>query len=266
MRVVTDWDRVEGDRALLSAASTLYRGSGALVDQLWWIAHPGERSPSGREDPAVSVEAARRALYRRGGDGDADAVSRAEASLREDRARATAAVQEALRLRPSAVSGASRRPRPRPLIAAAMVVGVVLGVVVDRTVLSLATPADRAAGSPAAFRVFERQRRPADLPAATAIPTFVRRSSIRLLRPFSSIGTSVYGARTPDDRVCLVAVVLSGRSAATCTSPRAFVEAGCSLVIVASADPIDDSGRRPSDELEFLWDADGTLSVTPVPR
>jgi hypothetical protein len=105
-------------------------------------------------------------------------------------------------------------------------------------------------------------QRPVDRIAAEVRPRFVAPGSTRLLARYASIGTEVYGGRGTGGGICLITVALTERVAGSCTTDAAFSAAGLFAVIQASADPTDDSGRTPTDELGVTWRADGTVRIT----
>ena len=266
------WERLVGDPALLADARRRYRGTGDLLDQLWWAEHPGEPTPAGRPDPSSTTESLRRDLYRPGG------AERASGTIAE-RLAATQVDRElgAEAFAAAEADAASRPGEPRPGHAAARrsvpllaaVVGAAAGVLLGIGVgVGVGDPARRPSAdvTAQAYGELSRTQRPIDLVDRALIPSFVRPSSVRLLRSYSSVGTQVYGARTTGGRVCLIAVVLASDPAASCTTRAAFAAAGLSLVVRARADPEDDSGHSPADELELLWQDDGTVSITPTPQ
>ncbi|GAA1000999.1 hypothetical protein [Subtercola frigoramans] len=97
-----DADRLQASRVLeiaradpgaLDALEAAYSGRFAVMDALWWSAHPLTRAPSGALDPAMALPAARAAAYSREASsspiveiddpatGETLAVTRAEAEL-----------------------------------------------------------------------------------------------------------------------------------------------------------------------------------------
>lgn len=61
--------RVSGDQHLLAELRRAYRGSGDVLDMLWWREHPLTAGPTGAPDPATAIAALRREAYSRGGAG-----------------------------------------------------------------------------------------------------------------------------------------------------------------------------------------------------
>jgi hypothetical protein len=257
--VPSDRERVGVDASLLAAVRRRYTGRGDVADQLWWLDHPGTRAPSGAEDPAPALDAARAELYRPGGStADPDALRSELAATAADREAARAALRQAEAERPAPSSGIAPADRPRrmPLLAgvavAALLVGAGAGLAVGRF---------SRAPAPAALARFDSGQRAADRPPSSAVlPTFVVRSSYRLLGSSPSTGAFAYGARTADGRVCVIAVVLAQPSYATCTSEAAFAVAGLELSLHANADPTDDSGTVHPVEIDPRWSADGGFS------
>ena len=259
MRVPSDQERVDADASLLAAVRRRYTGRGDVADQLWWLDHPGTRGPSGAEDPAPALEATRTELYRPGGStADPEALRTELAAIAADREAARTALREAEAERPAPRSGIApgRRSRRVPLVAgvavAALLVGAGAGLAVGRF---------SRAPAPAALARLDAGQRAADRPPSTAaLPTFIVRSSYRLLGSSPSTGAFAYGARATDGRVCVVAVVLAQDAYAACTSEAAFAVAGLELSLHANADPTDDSGTVHPVEITPRWSTDGGFS------
>jgi hypothetical protein len=267
----SDWDRVTADAALLAEVRRRYRGAGDVLDQLWWIQHPGETAPSGRTDPEEALTAARRALYRPGVRPEEALAAMTDASRWiEDRALAKLAVLDAVSARrtpdpapaPASVPGPPRRSRRRVslLLAGAAAVAILAGALIGRTT---ATGGGPAAPAGHALEVLASPQRPDDRLALDLRPRFVEPASTRLLAQYGTIGTAVYAARATGGEVCLLAVVLGTRIAGSCTTEAAFGSAGLLVAFQASADPVDDSGRLPQDDLRVRWSADGALRIGP---
>lgn len=254
----SDWERVAADPALLSAVRARYAGSGDVLDQLWWLEHPGDASPGGALDPAVRLERDRQARYRPDAEPvDADAVHRDEAAVAQDRAAARQALVEAAALpRPVTAAPAGRaggfggRTVAGALVAA-LAVGAVAGFAIGH-VISV-RPA-------AALAVFDRAQRQDDRPPGTApLPSTTMRSSLRHLGSSATTGVEVYAMRSRDGRVCMVAVVHAIRYLETCATDAAFDVNGLSMRFEAAVDPIDDSGVSADQEIEPTWSPDGLL-------
>jgi hypothetical protein len=256
----SDWERVGADPALLAALRRHHAGAGDPLDQLWWVEHPGERTPAGLADPAREVESARRALFQRDADpGAAAEVERAATTADADRRSAllalAAADAERASAPPAAAGPRAGRPARRVLAGAAvapLVIGAGAGYAAGRF---LHGPA------PAAFAVFDRAQRADDRPPSIAdLPDAVVRASTRLLGSSTASGTALYAARTRDDRVCLLAVVLAERVIGSCASDAAFADSGLSLTFPTTVDPTDDSGVPPPQELSPEWSPEGRLT------
>lgn len=288
------WHRIGADPDLTDAVRAAVAREDAL-DLLWWAEHPGRPTPAGTPDPGTGLEQDRRALYRQAAPGGdpravaeaidlhaaelrrAVAAARAAVAAQEDLApvrpavladpsAADAAVQER---RPSATAGigaaVGRRPRASLLLAAG--VALMVGVAIGGLAFGSTPRAPHPTATVRALRVFERAQRPAlDVPReADAVPSILDPGSVRRLRDFSSVGTTFYAARTEDGRICVFVLVLAAPSPPACTSREAFGEGGLTLIVRASADPVDDSGTRPVDELDLSWNPDDTVSITPAP-
>ena len=87
-------------------------------------------------------------------------------------------------------------------------------------------------------------------------------TSTRMIAHYWTIGTDVYAARTESGRICIVTIVLGTRSASSCTTDAAFRIAGLFIQVDASADPVDDSGRVPTQKIGLLWLKDGTITIS----
>jgi hypothetical protein len=258
--VPSDRERVDADASLLAAARRRYAGRGDVADQLWWLEHPGTRSPSGADDPAPALEAARAQLYRPGGSSaDPEALRSELAAVTADREAARAALREA---EEEAERSASAPDRPSRLASPArLLIGVALAALLAGAGVGLAVGRFGRAPSPAALARFDAGQRTADRPPSTAVlPTFVTPSSFRLLGSSSSTGVFAYGARAPDGRVCVIAVVLAQASYAACTSEAAFAVSGLELSLRANADPTDDSGAVSPVEISPRWSPDGAFT------
>ncbi|MDH2443261.1 hypothetical protein QDR37_04805 [Amnibacterium sp. CER49] len=261
---------MSGDPAVLAEVRRRYRGRGDAADQLWWPSHPGQDGPSGAPDPAAALHAARANLYRRGATREQAAALTAEQELLSaDRRLAHEALLEALeaRGRPSARdggSGGSARAASRPTrMALTVLAGISLlaaGYLVGRAAERPAPPA--VASTARAYRVLERPQEAPDRIPDTVRPRFVRSASTRLLATYGSIGTEVFGARADDGRLCLLVIVLGAKPTGTCTTESGFSAAGLFVEFAAGADPVNDSGLRPSDQIGLLWLADGTLTIS----
>lgn len=258
MRVPSDRERVDADAPLLAAARRRYAGRGDVADQLWWLDHPGMRAPSGAEDPVPALEAARAELYRPGGStADPEALQRELAAVAADRDAARTALREAEAERPTPASRAApvRRSHPVRLVVGVAVAGLLVGAGTG-----LAVGRFGRSPTPAALARFTEAQHPADIPATSAVlPTFVIRSTYRLLGTSPSTGAFAYGARATDGRVCVIAVVLAQSSYAACTSDAAFAVSGLELSLHANADPTDDSGIAKPVEIDPHWDPDGAF-------
>jgi hypothetical protein len=259
-RVPSDWERVAADPALLAAVRRRYTGSGDVLDQLWWVEHPGTAAPSGAEDPAVRLEQERRALYRPGATTrTAGTLQQEEAALRADRAAARRALDDSdsdsdRAPRPTTPAGAQRNAPRRAVAAAAiaaLLVGGAAGLVVGRSGI---------ASRPAALEVFDRGQREADRPpASVTIPESVRPDTLRQLGAASSSGTVLYGAMTHEGRICLLAIVLAVDYVVTCSTEAAFAASGLTLGFEARVDPVDDSPVVPVQQLSSTWSPDGRV-------
>jgi hypothetical protein len=265
----SDWERLSDDAALLAEVRRRYRGRGDPADQLWWTSHPGEDGPSGAPDPMIGLDADRVDLYRRGATGEqVDALTDQRVLLDEDRRLAQEALQEAIAARGPA------RPGTRPIGGSARAgsgaARTVVTLLAGMSLLAAGFVLGRSAGASApqptptarAYRVLERPQETPDRIPATVRPRFVRASSTRLLATYGSIGTEVYGARADDGRLCLLVVVLGAKPTGTCTTESGFTTAGLFVAFTAGADPVNDSGLRPSDQIGLLWMADGTLTIS----
>lgn len=262
------WDEVERDPRLAAEVRARYTGGGDALDHLWWLEHPGRPTPAGVADPAEDLEAARRALYRADASGDPAAVQAAESRHRRDADLARAALEGALADRRAAVASGdgrtaptgSRRPRALvPLLAA------VAGIAVGASVAAWAAAQQAPVPDRRALAVFTDAQRPeTDLADAAAAPPFLVRRTLRRLHDWTSIGTSAYAARDDRGAVCLLVVVLGSRASTACTSERAFALGGLKVLTTATADPVDDAGTTPSEDLEIAWAPDGTVAITPL--
>jgi hypothetical protein len=254
VRVPTDRARIDADASLLAAARRRYTGRGDLADHLWWLEHPGTRGPSGAEDPAPALDAARAGLYRPGGAAvDPEALRNELDALTADREAARSAVREAEAERSAPTPGLGRRSHPVRLV-----VGVALAALLIGAGAGLAVGRFGRAPTPAALGRFDVGQRQGDLPSSTAVlPTFVVRSSFRLLGASPSTGAFVYGATARDGRVCIIAVVLAESSYAACTSEAGFAVGGLGLSLHANADPTNDSGIAQPVEISPRWSPDG---------
>jgi hypothetical protein len=268
----SDWDRVTADAALLAEVRRRYRGSGDVLDQLWWIQHPGEPAPSGRTDPEKALTAARRALYRPDVRPEEALATMTDASRWiEDRALAKLAVLDAVSAlsapepppAPASLAGSPPRSRRRAalLLGGAAAVAILAGALIGR-----ATATGGGLGAPAgqALAVLRNPQQPDDRLPTELRPRFVKPGSTRLLTQYGTIGTAVYAARSTGGEVCLLTVVLGARMTGSCTTEAAFSSAGLLVAFQAPADPVDDSGRLPQDDLGVRWKPDGTLRVAPA--
>ncbi|GAA2750259.1 hypothetical protein [Amnibacterium kyonggiense] len=255
----SDPGHVAVDAELLADARRRYTGRGDLADQLWWLEHPGTRGPSGAEDPAPALEAARAALFRpdRPADADPDEIRRRLDLLDADRAAARSAIAAARADAPpqAATVPPPRRPRSAVPVAvglAALIVGAVLGFAVARSA---------AAPTSSALAVFDSVQRAQDVPPATAdLPPVAARSGYRLLGSSPTTGAYAYGVRRSDGDVCLVVVVLATSTYSTCTSAAAFALGGLTLGFQADVDPTDDSGVVQPVGIHPSWAPDGGFS------
>jgi hypothetical protein len=273
----SDWERITEDPALLSDARRRYRGRGDVADQLWWLQHPGTDAPSGAPDPKLLLRTARRGLYRRNPVlADAAAVARQQEQEDADRELARRAVSEAVDARwaDAAPVGTPVVPKDRPgasfrrtpLVGGRLLVTLVVAAALVLTGVLLGRASSPGVGvnasSGRAYEVLDRQQRPLDRIPDDIRPGFVRSTSTRAIAHYWSIGTDVYAARADGGRICLVTVVLGTRSASSCTTDAAFTMAGLFLQVEAAADPVDDSGRVPLDQIGLLWLKDGTLTIS----
>jgi hypothetical protein len=258
--VPSDWERVAADPELLAALRRHDAGPDDPLDRLWWAEHPGEPTPAGLPDPSRGIEEARRALYRPDASPSAaDEVERAREadadSVRSVRRALAAADLEVLGVAPSARSSVGARPARRTIlgaVVAAVLIGAAGGWAAGRFT----------AGPPSsAPTVFARAQQPDDRPPAIAeLPHAVVPASTRLLGSSSASGTSMYAARTVDDRVCLLAVVLARYVVGSCTTASGFARAGLSLTFPTTVDPQDDSGPAAPQQLSPTWSPEGDLT------
>lgn len=249
----SDWDRVASDPELLAAVRRAYAGSGDVLDQLWWLEHPGEPAPSGAEDPAARVEAARRAAYRPGG--SADAAAAAQAELDADRVAAVEALRHAEAHRSRPVEARSSAPAPLRLVVGAAVAVLVLGAAIG-----FGTARFVGTGRPAALAVFDRAQTAADRPPASApLPSWATRSTLRFIGTSTSSGAVLYADRRPDGRVCLIVVVLALDDIGTCTTEAAFRASGLTLTFRTAVDPETDSPVLRLREISPTWAPDGSV-------
>lgn len=258
--MTSDWERVGADAPLLAALRRHHAGSGDPLDQLWWAEHPGEPTPSGTPDPADAVEAARRSLFQRdAGTGAAADVERAASAVATDREAArvalAAAEQERARSTTPPLPPRSRRPT-RIVLAGAVVAALLVGGGVGFTTGRFAR-----ATAPQALGVFHRAQRADDRPPSVAdVPTFITRSTLRYLDSSTTTGVAVYAARTRDERICLIAIVLAARFTATCTTDEGFAASGLSLAIQAAVDPQNDAGFAELQEVHPTWSPAGRVT------
>jgi hypothetical protein len=257
--VPSDWERVVDDPALLAAARLRYTGSGDVLDQLWWIEHPGAASPGGAADPAVRLLRDRQDLYRPGGDPRrADALRREESSIAADRDAARQALAESIAAGDRQPAGAARGSVPgaaRRTLAGAVVAALVIG-----GAAGFAAARFSAAGRPAAVAVFDRRQTPDDRPPGTApLPSNAVRPSLRHLATSSTTGAALYAARSRDGGICLVVVVRALEYRETCTSDAAFALSGLSMTFAAAVDPTDDSGIVRDREISPTWTPEGEV-------
>lgn len=259
MRVPSEWERVAADPALLSAVRARYAGSGDVLDQLWWLEHPGDASPGGALDPAVRLERDRQARYRPGAAPvDTDAVHRDEAAVADDRAAARQALVEAAAELPRPVAAAP--PGRAGGVAVRTVAGALVAALAVGAVAGFAIGHVIGVRPAAALAVFDRAQRQDDRPPGTApLPSITVRSSLRRLGSSATTGVEVYAMRSRDGRVCMVAVVHAVRYLETCATDAAFDVDGLSMRFEAAVDPIDDSGVSADQEIEPTWSPDGSL-------
>jgi hypothetical protein len=88
------------DPAFLEAVGAAYRGRLAVLDALWWLAHPDDPAPDGRPAPSATLRALQRRAFAADGDAAGDhavaaAILTAEAELTAERAAIDSAVATA---------------------------------------------------------------------------------------------------------------------------------------------------------------------------
>ncbi|MBW4042159.1 MAG: hypothetical protein HIU86_08530 [Acidobacteria bacterium] len=254
----SDWERVGADASLLAALRRSYAGSGDPLDQLWWAEHPGERTPAGVPDPADTVEAARRSLFRRdAADTTAEDVERAAAAVSADRDAARAALLLAdEQEKPTAARAAAPVRRARGVLVGAVVVALLVGGAAG--FLAGRFPS---AAEPPALAVFHRTQHADDeLPSTATAPTGVLPASTRFLANSTTTGTVVYAAERSDGQVCMLAVVLASDVIASCASVAGFADSGLSLTFTATADAVSDTGIVLFQELHPRWSPTGRVT------
>lgn len=258
VRVPPDQERVEVDAALLAATRRRYAGRGDVEDQLWWLAHPGTRAPSGAEDPVPALEAARAGLYRPGASPtDSAALLRELAAVSADRDAARTALHDAEAEREAQAPGAPNAVRSHPV---RMLLGVAIAALLIGGASGFAVGRFGRAPAPVALARFAVRQQAADVPPSTAmLPASVIPSTYRLLGTSSSTGTFAYAAKAADGRVCLVAVLLAQAAYTSCTSEAGFAVAGLALSLHADTDPTDDSGVGKPVEIDPHWGPDGAF-------
>lgn len=65
LRTQALWDHLHSDARELAAARSVYRGSGDVLDALWWRLHPLAPTPSGTPDPCTALPALQAHVYAR---------------------------------------------------------------------------------------------------------------------------------------------------------------------------------------------------------
>jgi hypothetical protein len=221
--------------------------------------------PSDRErvagDPE-QLESLRRAVYRAG----ASAGDRER--LRAEQARLDAAPSADPRdavAEPAAER--DRRPPAGGRHASILVTALLatLALLLGAAIGSLARAPDRTSVAPAAaLAVFQRAPEARDDAVAAARDLVPAGAAVRHLRSFSTVGVVVSGVRTRDGRICLLVVVLGADASAACVTERGFLAGGVAWSGSASADPVDDSGRRPTAAIEVRWRPTGMVSIAPI--
>jgi hypothetical protein len=221
--------------------------------------------PSDRErvagDPEL-LESLRRAVYRAG-------ASAADLErLGAERARLDAVPSADPRDAVAEPVAEPDRPRPARARHARLLVTALLAtlaLLLGAALGSLVRAPDRSPDAPAAaLAVFGRAPEARDDAVAAARVLVPTGAAVRHLRSFSTVGVVVSGMRTRDGRICLLVVVLGADASAACVTERGFRTGGVAWSGSASADPVDDSGRRPTAVIEVRWRPTGMVSITPV--
>ncbi|MET0782691.1 MAG: hypothetical protein ABWY53_00050 [Leifsonia flava] len=195
----------------------------------------------------------------------------AEQAAADDAAEATAAAPApapepaasgtVLAVHPARDSGRRRIVLAGVGAAAALVIGVAIGVTSSGTITDVVSGALGATPTPepsAAAMAFARAQAPVDIPDIPLGDRFVASSFRQLLE--AGLDT-LYLARDVDDDICLIVVIQTQDFAATCT-PEADLDASGLQLRWQSMTPYRDLPGQPNvSDFAFTWHPDGTSSM-----
>jgi hypothetical protein len=262
-----------------------YRGRHPVLDALRWFEDDGPAGEALASSPYAGLDARRASLYRP----DADRAEAAEvAALLAERDEESAAVRtavDAAEARTSPVrerapqdeDGGRRRPAwpilllAVPAVVAAFAAGSALGPAIGER----ADPAPSIAAAEApetvvltptvggALAVFTRAQQRSDVPIATPDGDLVA-TSFRRLVVLKGTGVVLYGARTTEAQVCLVAITVDAHITATCSQDADFRLTPFSLDTSVTRDPASDDPRDARTEVMATWSYDGSLRAGAV--
>ncbi|MEJ3404296.1 hypothetical protein WDJ51_06105 [Rathayibacter sp. YIM 133350] len=114
----TAYERVIADEALRRSVQQKFAGDGDVIDELWWVDHPDDAAPSGRESPLAQIRVLQRNAYAADGrDRDGAAHQLAEAQKRRSMQRrfaleAVTAADAAVVLQSAAMRGTAQGTHP----------------------------------------------------------------------------------------------------------------------------------------------------------
>ncbi|MGN6743435.1 MAG: hypothetical protein ACTHJL_09095 [Amnibacterium sp.] len=280
---MSPYRRAVADPAFRRAVEQHYRGRHPVLDALRWFecddADAGEGAPS----PYAGLDGRRAALYRPGGDpAEAALVASLLAERDDERSAVRTAVEHAdaaLRERPmrrAEAAATRRRAWPVLLLAVPVAVAAFLGgsalapAIGQRveplpSVAAAQTPTsvELAASPGGADAVFARDQQRSDVPIATPDGDLVA-ETFRRLAVLEGTGVVLYGARTTEGQVCLVAITIDAHITASCARDVDFRRTPASIDISVTKDPATDDPADTRTEVTATWWHDGTLRAGAV--
>jgi hypothetical protein len=285
---MTPYRRALADAAFRRAVEGHYRGRHPVLDVLSWFEGDGGGGDDGAPSPYEGLEARRAALYRADADrAEVQAVARLLAERDEERTAVRSAVaaaeQRAAPVRPrdtgeQAADAVRTKPRAWPVlllvvpaVVAAFAAGSALGPVIGQRAVPVPTIAAAQVPDPVVLRptgggalaVFDRFQVRADVPTATPEGDLVEPSFRRLIA-LTGTGVVLYGARTTEGQVCLVAITVDAHISATCSRDAEFRVTPFSIDVSVTKDPTTDDPRDTRTEIAATWSYDGSLRAGAV--
>ncbi len=111
----------------------------------------------------------------------------------------------------------------------------------------------------ATLALLEASQQPSDIPPFS-LGSDITASTVHVLTAAGAPGVTVYGARTHEKLVCLIAVTTDLHSADTCATEHQFVTDGIRLRITTDAIVKNDAGSSDFAFYQYFWSSDGAIS------